>query len=930
MNNFEILGDYLNPTAKSVCDGPIKFFKVPHKWTMSNKNGGFGIKKAMFLSFVAFRWQQALHRKNGKFYLYNSDITKNCKVSMRTLLSYVPEFAKQGFYSLTKMADNTMVYTPTDKLDPKERVWHIPSALIQSPSDGGFGLIQGWVVFFILNKCLLKQSETIDLEISDVAKKLGLDRAVVRNNLSKLALTKFISFSEGVCKIDLEKLLTHFGKSPEKCTHENDIKGVVISAQGVVISAQGLEDFAQGLVISAQHISPPLNPPLSPLPRNSLRSNATSQDSPSGRLAHGSKSESESESEKNKNKLRCVLPRCARSEDRPAASRASKTRHTSERVCDEQPEPLLRRCASRNSRTARAIAVSLRSTAIPRNSTLDIPTGIGSNQDTRDTLPTSPLRVSVGTESESSLENQSLLIDSKPKPWTLCQEAGSGEKEETGLSTKRRRSADLTKTGDVARLDRFRRRAKGQTPSAATHKSQDLSVDLHRAISSGDPDASTHTSGHLDLKHPKTSNSYESDISHLPGRKEDQRMESMSTPSQAPLSRIEQMKKDLTIQKMKEAKNNPSQKKRTKEELAWKVLHFWNEQENLRTHRVKNPLSKTVKQSLALIEDAFKGKLHVDHDKSFPGRKFNYRNFTTAISKVNEVAIDPVFGKAQKWASELSLRNFLKNQSPIFCKDPDSDFALRNLSPFLFFVDHDMEEQSFRVVGPNYDEKLISDVHDIIRESYDKVFPYNEENKKDVVRFIKYVDDFIKENKNGLAADTTIKGIAREYCSFVFEENFNHKIGFLFFANKHSEFFDHCLEMGILYDEYKGRLFKNGSKFFFQLTDAERKAIKNKEKKAKEEQERISEERRIADQKQRKEELLKNPPKPYDPKAEMEKKKRKQDVKSCTARKDEWRKKAKAKGNAKEFDAIWFDWARETKIDPSKLDQLKQSIQHLL
>lgn len=637
--------------------------------------------------------------------------------------------------------------------------------------------------------------------------------------------------------------------------------------------------------------------------------NTTSQDSPSGRLAHGSKSESKNIQDKKP----CRFPtRCARDGSYRAGLKPGTQTMPLDRTHEEH------------------IAVSLRSTAIPRNSTLDISTGIGSNQDTRDTLPTSPLRVSVGTESESSLENQLLPIDSKPKPWTLCQEAGSGEKEETGLNTKRRRSASLAKTGDVARLDRFRRRAKGQMGSAAAPKAQDLPSDPHRAISSGDPDALTHTSGHLAPKQTHTSNSYESDISHREGRKEDQRMESMSTPSQAPLSRIERMKKDLTIQKLKEVKNNPSQKKRTKEELAWKVLHFWNEQENLRTHRVKNPLSKTVKQSLALIEDAFKGKLHVDHDKSFPGRKFNYRNFTTAISKVNEVAIDPVFGKAQKWASELSLRNFLKNQSPIFCKDPDSDFAFRNLSPFLFFVDHDMEEQSFRVVGPNYDEKLISDVHDIIRESYDKTFPYNDANKKDVVRFIKYVDDFIKENKNGLDNDATIKSISREYCKFVFEENFNHKIGFLFYSNKHSEFFDYCLEVGVLDDEYRGRLFKNGSKYFFQLTDAERKAIKSKEKKAREEQERISEERRIAAEKHRKEELLKNPPKPYDAKAELEKKKRKQEVKSCTARKDEWRKKAKANGNAKEFDAIWFDWARETKIDLSKLDQLKQSIKHLL
>ena len=504
-------------------------------------------------------------------------------------------------------------------------------------------------------------------------------------------------------------------------------------------------------------------------------------------------------------------------------------------------------------------------------------------------------------------------------------------KEETGLNTKRRRSASLAKTGDVARLDRFRRRAKGQMGSAASHKAQDLPVDLHRAISSGDPDASTHTSGHLDLKQAKGSNSYESDISHREGRKEDQRMESMSTPSPAPLSTRERIMQSMKLQKELEKRKNPPKKKSEKEQIAEKIIKLWQETPGLHVHQIKTPQSDVLKKATEFIISALKGDLVVDHPMCVKGRKYNFHDFARAIKKLAIIATDPSYSDGDRnEAKKINLRDFVKRT---YLKDFDNKerkWYFNYLSSFMCLTDHELDKKVLHSVGPNYDEKLISDVHDIIRESYDKTFPYNDANKKDVVRFIKYVDDFIKENKNGLSSDTTIKGIAREYCSFVFEENFKHTTNLLFYPSKHSEFFDHCLEMGILYDEYKGRLFKNGSKFFFQLTDAERKAIKKKEQKAREEQERISEERRIADEKQRKEELLKNPPKPYNPKEELEKKKRKQEVKSCTARKDEWRKKAKANGNAKEFDAIWFDWARETKIDPTKLDQLKQSIQHLL
>ena len=514
----------------------------------------------------------------------------------------------------------------------------------------------------------------------------------------------------------------------------------------------------------------------------------------------------------------------------------------------------------------------------------------------------------------------------------MKEETGLNTKSNTSLDTEPGRSADLAKTGDVARLDRFRRRAKGQIGSAASHKAQDLSSNPHRAISSGDPDTSTHTSGHLDLKQAKGSNSYESDISHQEGRKEDQRMESMSTPSQAPLGIKERCLRDMKLKKELEIRKNPPKKRDEKEVLAFRIIKLWNSMAGLSNHKIQSPMSGVLKNSIKRIIEALKGKLVVDHPLCVENRKYNFYDFKRAIEEFCLIAQDssqPL--KAQEWAAKLTLPDFIINSRPSDkIEDKESKWYFYHLSPFMYLTDHKLEKKVLRSAGQGYDEKLINEVHDIISDLYDKVFPYNEENKKEVVKFVKYIDGFIKENNEGLAVDATIENISKEYCKFVFEENFNHKIGFLFFPNKHSEFFDYCLEVGILHDEYKGRLFKGGSKFFFQLTDAERKAIKSKEKKAKEEQKRISEERRIADEKQRKEELLRNPPKPYDAKEELEKKKRKQEVKSCTARKDEWRKKAKANGNAKEFDAIWFDWARETKIDPTKLDQLKQSIQHLL
>lgn len=393
-------------------------------------------------------------------------------------------------------------------------------------------------------------------------------------------------------------------------------------------------------------------------------------------------------------------------------------------------------------------------------------------------------------------------------------------------------------------------------------------------------------------------------------------------PSERPKTALQKL-----LERGRVTKPTKPEPKSEDEQIFWSVVHHWNNQPNLRKHKIKGNLSKTLRTAKKLVSDALKGKLNIDHEMCVENKKYNLRDFRKGITKLNNAAGDPAMGmKTNRWARQQSLLSFILNPVPIECSDPDGEFAFRNMSPFMFFIDNDLEEQEMKKITKASAES--SDVDKVYKELDSAYSLYcNEEladtpkNRKLAEKMTEYFVKFIEENNYGLDADLKKpRALAVEYFGWYFDERNNTSLMWIDSVRTKDGFFSFMLESNFIVDDRNGQTF-DGGKYWFQLEQWQRDEVLKQEaaekQKRKEVNERIDERLRKEVEEKKAQELPAPTTNPLE-KTPMR------------VLKDQLRSSAKKAGKQLEFDKIWLSWIRETKSDEQQFVHYRKQIDKLL
>lgn len=396
-------------------------------------------------------------------------------------------------------------------------------------------------------------------------------------------------------------------------------------------------------------------------------------------------------------------------------------------------------------------------------------------------------------------------------------------------------------------------------------------------------------------------------------------------------TRRDRIKEAMLRKKEQEKRKRAEEKVPEDERIFWSVVKHWNKQPNLRKHIIKSNLSKTLRTAKKLISEALKGKLNIDHEMCVENKKYNLRDFMKGIDKLNKAAGDPAVGmKTNRWASQQSLSSFILNPVPIECSDPDGEFAFRNMSPFMFFIDNDLGEQEMKKIAKaSVDSADVDKVYEQLIEQHNACLTTDmidtPSNRKIAERMTPYFIKFIKENDYGLDKGLKkVRGLAAEYFFWYFGKQWNPKLEWIDSARSKDRFFEYMVSENFLVDDRDGETFsENDVKGlrWFQLSQNRRDEILKEEaaerQKRKEVDERINERLRKEVEEKKAQEL------PVPTTNPLEKT-------PMRVLKDQLRSAAKKAGKQLEFDKIWLSWVRETKSDEQQFAHYRKQIDKLL
>lgn len=259
-------------------------------------------------------------------------------------------------------------------------------------------------------------------------------------------------------------------------------------------------------------------------------------------------------------------------------------------------------------------------------------------------------------------------------------------------------------------------------------------------------------------------------------------------------------------------------------------------------HRITRPLSKTVIKAKELIGSTLSGNFQIPHPSGNKSRKYSVRDWKLSFSRFSKIFEKPEYSsKTLQWAKKLSLVNFIKNDHPVL--NNDEIWNLRALSPFLYFLHHEMPTiyETQNKIRTKFSNDDVEKVFELFDQYSNDAFSRTIENKKIMMEFIKRCDRFISFNSYGL--DKYYSNI--QNLSELFFENFVdgkviQKLSYLLWNNIWENFFAFCLDEQIINDEKDGKLYgPNGDLYWFQLEEVERNRIRKQEKLEQEELEKI-------------------------------------------------------------------------------------------